>query len=326
MSFTQTPERPARLNRSQLAVPASQLRMIEKAATSEADVVFLDLEDAVAPADKETARQNVVDAVNQKDWGKKSISFRVNGLDTHYMYRDLIDVVENCGQKLDLVMVPKVGTAADVYAVDMLLTQIEVAKGFTNRIGIEVLIESALGMQNIHDIAQASPRLEALHFGAGDYSASLHAKTTHIGGTNADYSVLSDENENGERLSYLGDHHHHALSKLVIAARANGLRPVDSAFGDFSDPEGYRASAKRAAAMGCEGKWAIHPSQIPLANEIMGPDPEEIERAHRILAAMQEAASEGKGAVTFEGRMIDAANIRQAEMLVKKAKMIGNRG
>ena len=197
MSFTQTPERPARLNRSQLAVPASQLRMIEKAATSEADVVFLDLEDAVAPAEKETARQNVVDAVNQKDWGKKSISFRVNGLDTHYMYRDLIDVVENCGQKLDLVMVPKVGTAADVYAVDMLLTQIEVAKGFTNRIGIEVLIESALGMQNIHDIAQASPRLEALHLGAGDYSASLHAKTTHIGGTNSDYSILSGENENG---------------------------------------------------------------------------------------------------------------------------------
>ncbi len=324
MSFTKTIERPARLNRSQLAVPASQPRMIEKAAGSDADIVFLDLEDAVAPADKEAARQNVIDAVNQKDWGRKSISYRVNGLDTHYMYRDLIDVVEACGEKLDLVMIPKVGTAADVYAVDMLLTQIEAAKGFKSNIGIEVLIESALGMQNITEIAQASPRLESLHFGAGDYSASVHAKTTHIGGTNSEYSILSDKNENGSRHSYLGDHHHHALSSIVIAARANGLRPVDSAFGDFSDPEGYKASARRAAAMGCEGKWAIHPSQIALANEIMGPDRSEVERAQRILAAMEEAAADGKGAVTFEGRMIDAANIRQAQMLVKKAEMIGN--
>lgn len=325
MSFTKVIERPARLNRSQLAVPASQPRMIEKAAGSKADVVFLDLEDAVAPADKEAARQNVVDAVNQKDWGRKSISYRVNGLDTHYMYRDLIDVVETCGGQLDLVMIPKVGTAADIYAVDMLLSQIEAAKGFKNSIGIEALIESALGMQNITEIAQASTRLESLHFGAGDYSASVHANTTHIGGTNSQYSVVSDADENGVRTTFLGDHHHHALSSLVIAARANGLRPIDSAFGNFSDVEGYKTSARRAAAMGCEGKWAIHPSQIALANEIMGPDTEEVDRARRILSAMHEAAAEGKGAVTFEGRMIDAANIRQAEMLVKKSEMIGNR-
>jgi len=324
MSFTEIPKRVARLNRSQLAVPANQPRMVEKAANSEADIVFLDLEDAVAAGDKEAARQNVIAAVNQKDWGRKSISYRINGLDTHYMYRDLIDVVEACGEKLDLVMIPKVGNAADIYVVDMLLTQIEAAKGFKSRIGIEALIETALGMQNIVEIARASPRLESLHFGAGDYSASLHARTTHIGGTNSDYAVLSDANETGARTPFLGDHHHHALSSLVIAARANGLRPIDSAFGDFPDTEGYKTSARRAAAMGCEGKWAIHPSQIVLANEIMGPDTTEVDRARRILSALEVAASEGKGAVTFEGRMIDAANIRQAQMLVKKAEMIGN--
>lgn len=325
MSFTQISQRPARLNRSELAVPATQARMIDKAANSDADIIFLDLEDAVAPADKVGARQNVINAVNQKDWGRKSVSYRVNGLDTHFMYRDLIDVVEACGNKLDLVMIPKIGSAADIYAIDMLLTQIETSKGFKKQIGIEALIETALGMQNITEIAKSSPRLESLHFGAGDYSASLHAATTHIGGTNEDYAVISHPDGNGNRTSFLGDHHHHALSTLVVAARANGLRPVDSAFGDFSDPEGYKASARRAAALGCEGKWVIHPSQIDLANEIMGPDPQQIDRAKRILDALSEAAKEGRGAITFEGRMIDAANIRQAEMLVKKAGMIAGR-
>jgi len=325
MSFKQVPSRAARLNRSELAVPASQPRMIEKASASNADIVFLDLEDAVAPADKAAARKNVIEAINTKDWGRKSTSYRVNGLDTHYMYRDLIDVVEACGEKLDLVMIPKIGTAADVYAVDMLLTQIETAMGFKNQIGIEALIETALGVQNVNEIAAASSRLESLHFGAGDFSASVHASTTHIGGTNSDYAVLSDANGDGLRTAFLGDHHHHALASIVIAARANGLRPVDSAFGNFSDAQGYSASAKRAVAMGCEGKWAIHPSQIELANEIMSPSVDEVDRARRILLAMTNAAKEGKGAVTFEGRMIDAANIRQAEMLVAKAELIGEK-
>jgi len=322
MSFTTPREIPARLNRSQLAVPGIQSRMFEKAANSNADVVFLDLEDAVAPDDKPQARTQVIEAVNDIDWGKKSISVRINGLDTHFMYRDIIEVVEGCGAKLDLLLVPKIGTAADVYAVDMLLTQIEAAMGFKNRIGLEVMIESALGMQNIGDIAKASPRIESLHFGAGDYGASLHAHTTHIGGVNNDYSVLADPDSNGERKTYISDIHHHALSTLIVAARANGLRPIDSAFGDYSDKEGYIASAKRAAAMGCEGKWAIHPSQIDLANDIMGPSEEDISRSREILKAMEQGAKEGKGAVTFEGRMIDYANVRQAEMLVKKAEMI----
>ena len=322
MSFTTPREVPARLNRSQLAVPGIQSRMFEKAANSNADIVFLDLEDAVAPDDKNQARHQVIEAVNDIDWGNKSISVRINGLDTHYMYRDIIDVVEGCGSKLDLLLVPKMGTASDVYAIDMLLTQIEVAMGFKNRIGLEVMIESALGMQNIKEIACASNRMESLHFGAGDYGASLHAHTTHIGGVNNDYAVLADEDKNGERKTYISDIHHHALSTLIVAARANGLRPIDSAFGDYSDKDGYIASAKRAAALGCEGKWAIHPSQIDLANEIMGPSPQEIIRAKNILKAMEAGAKEGKGAVTFEGRMIDYANVRQAEMLVKKAELI----
>ena len=322
MSFTTPKETPARLNRSQLAVPGIQSRMFEKAANSNADIIFLDLEDAVAPDDKPKARSQVIEAVNDIDWGTKSVSVRINGLDTHFMYRDIIEVVEGCGAKLDLLLVPKVGTAADVYAVDMLLTQIETAMGFKTRIGLEVMIESALGMQNIGEIAKASPRIESLHFGAGDYGASLHAHTTHIGGVNNDYAVLADPDSNGERKTYISDIHHHALSTLIVAARANGLRPIDSAFGDYSDKEGYIASAKRAAALGCEGKWAIHPSQIDLANEIMGPSEEDVSRARNIIKAMEQGAKDGKGAVTFEGRMIDYANVRQAEMLVKKAEMI----
>lgn len=322
MSFTTLQEKPARLNRSQLAVPGIQTRMFEKAANSNADIVFLDLEDAVAPDDKPKARTQVIEAVNDIDWGNKSISVRINGLDTHYMYRDIIDVVEGCGAKLDLLLVPKIGTASDVYAVDMLLTQLETAMGFKNRIGLEVMIESALGMQNIGEIAKASNRIESLHFGAGDYGASLHAHTTHIGGVNNDYAVLANADENDVRQTYISDIHHHALSTLIVAARANGLRPIDSAFGDYSDADGFIASAKRAKALGCEGKWAIHPSQIDLANDIMGPSEEDVTRAKGILKAMAEGAKEGKGAVTFEGRMIDYANVRQAEMLVKKSELI----
>jgi malyl-CoA/(S)-citramalyl-CoA lyase len=322
MSFTTPRQIAARLNRSQLAVPGIQTRMFEKAANSRADIVFLDLEDAVAPNDKEQARANVIEAVNNIDWGAKSISVRINGLDTHYMYRDLIDVIEGCGARLDLLMIPKVGTASDVYAIDMLLTQIENAMGFEKRIGLEIMIESALGMQNISEIAKASERIESLHFGAGDYGASLHAHTTHIGGVNNDYAVLANEDTDGQRASYISDIHHHALSTLVVAARANGLRPIDSAFGDYSDTDGFTASAKRARALGCEGKWAIHPSQIDLANDIMGPSQDEVTKAKGILKAMEDGAKAGKGAVTFEGRMIDYANVRQAEMLVKKAEMI----
>jgi malyl-CoA/(S)-citramalyl-CoA lyase len=325
MSFHTVEQAPARLNRSELAVPGSQPQLFEKAAKSPADVVFLDLEDAVAPDDKEQARWNVIKAINDIDWGSKTLSVRINGLDTHYMYRDVVDVLEQAGGRLDLIMIPKVGTAADVYAVDMLATQIETAKGRKKRIGFELIIETALGMQNVEAIAGASRRNESLHFGVADYAASTRARTTNIGGANPDYSVLTDKLDDGSRATHWGDMWHYALARMVVAARAQGLRPIDGPFGDYSDPEGYRAAAARAAALGCEGKWAIHPSQIALANEVMGPPAAEVEKARRILAAMAQARKDGKGAVSLDGRLIDIASIRQAEALVAKADQIAAR-
>lgn len=322
MSFHPIEQAQARLNRSELAVPGSQPNMFQKAAESDVDVIFLDLEDAVAPDEKAQARKNIIKALNEIDWGKKSMSVRINGLDTHYMYRDVVDVVEQAGERLDLIMIPKVGTAADVYAVDMMVTQIEDAKGYKKRIGFEHIIETALGMQNVAAIAGASKRNESLHFGVADYAASTRARTTVIGGVNEHYSVLTDPAQDGSRQVHWGDMWHHALATMVVAARANGLRPIDGPFGNFQDPDGYKAAAYRAAVLGCEGKWAIHPSQIALANEVMSPSAAEVERAEKILKAMAEAEAAGKGAVSLDGRLIDYASIRQAEVLVQKARQI----
>jgi malyl-CoA/(S)-citramalyl-CoA lyase len=322
MSFTVVEQCPPRLQRSELAVPGSSPQFFEKAARSEADAVFLDLEDAVAPDQKEQARRNVIRALNEIDWRDKTLTVRINGLDTHYMYRDVIDVIEQGGQRLDLIMVPKVGTAADVYAVDMLITQCETAVGRTKRLGLSHIIETAQGMANVDAIAAASPRNEALHFGVADYAASTRARTTNIGGPNPNYAILTDQADDAPREVHWGDMWHYALARMVVAARAHGLRPIDGPFGDFSDPDGYRFAAQRAAALGCEGKWAIHPSQIALAHEIMTPPEAEVAKARRILDAMATAQAEGKGAVTLEGRLIDIASIRQAEALVAKAEQI----
>ena len=323
MSFHTIEQAPARLNRSELAVPGSQPQLFDKAANSDVDVIFLDLEDAVAPDEKKQARRNIIEALNDLDWQGKTMSVRINGLDTHYMYRDVVDLVEQAGAHLDLIMIPKVGTAADVYAVDMLVTQIENAKGHQKRIGFEHIIETALGMQNVTAIAAASKRNESLHFGVADYAASTRARTTIIGGVNPDYAVLTDPDSEANRATHWGDMWHYALARMVVAARANGLRPIDGPFGDFQDPDGYRAAAKRAAVLGCEGKWAIHPSQIALANEVMSPSEAEVDRARRILAAMAEAEAAGRGAVSLDGRLIDYASIRQAEVLVEKYREIG---
>jgi malyl-CoA/(S)-citramalyl-CoA lyase len=323
MSFTIIDNPVARLNRSELAVPGSQPQFFEKAAKGAADIIFLDLEDAVAPDEKEKARKNIVQALNDVDWRGKTVSLRINGLDTHYMYRDVVDVLERAPGKLDLIMIPKVGTASDVYALDMLVTQIETAKGVKKRIGFELIIETALGMQNVHEISGASKRIESLHFGVADYAASTRARTTNIGGANADYVILTDKDGAGARATHWGDMWHYALARMVVAARANGIRPIDGPFGDFSDAEGYKAAGLRAAVLGCEGKWAIHPSQVALANEVFTPAPKEVERARRILAAMEQAKREGRGAVALDGRLIDIASIRQAEALVKKAEEIG---
>ncbi|PZF77521.1 CoA ester lyase [Aestuariivirga litoralis] len=322
MSFFNVEQAKPRLNRSELAVPGSQPQMFEKAAKSAADVVFLDLEDAVAPDDKAQARKNIIQAIGDIDWGNKSLSVRINGLDTHYMYRDVVDVLEQASDRLDLIMIPKVGTASDVYAVDMLVTQIETARNRKKRIGFEMIIETALGMQNVHEIAAASKRNESLHFGVADYAASTRARTTSIGGANADYAVLTEPLADNSRQVHWGDMWHYAIARMVVAARANGLRPVDGPFGNFSDPDAFKAAAARAAVLGCEGKWAIHPSQIALANEVMSPSDAEVTRARRILEAMKEAEAQGKGAVSLDGRLIDYASIRQAQVLVEKAAQI----
>ena len=288
MSHTRYEPARQRLQRSELAVPGSQPGMFSKALDGGADYIFLDLEDAVAPGDKEQARKNVITALLEHDWRArgKTICVRINGIDTHYMYRDVVDVVEQAGHRLDTVLIPKVGVPADVYLVDALLSQIEEAKKIPHRIGIDVLIETALGMANVEAIAQSSRRLEAMHFGVADYAASCRARTVNIGGLNPDYP---------------GDQWHAALSRMIVACRAYGLRAIDGPFGDFKDPAGYRDAARRAAALGIEGKWAIHPSQIDLANEVFTPPPAEVERAKRILAALDDAARDGRGAAAAIG-------------------------
>ena len=294
-----------RLQRSELAVPGSSPKMFEKALQSSADYVFLDLEDAVAPDDKIPARQNVIDAINDLDWkgSGKTISVRINSIDTHYMYRDVVEVVELAGSKLDTILLPKAGTASDVYMLSAMLNQIETAKGLKNRIGIEILIETTLGMANVMEIAKQGrdERLEAMHFGVADYAASCRARTTVIGGLNPDYP---------------GDQWHAGLSQMLVACRAYGLRAIDGPFGDFNDPESYKDAARRGAALGFEGKWAIHPSQIELANEVYTPPKEEVSHAKQILIALDEAAKAGRGAAQLTGRMIDAASAKMAENIV----------
>lgn len=312
MSHTRHDPVTSRLQRSELAVPGSNRGMFDKALSSDADYVFLDLEDAVAPGDKEQARRNVIEALNDLDWrgAGKTVSVRVNGIDTHYFYRDMIDVLEQAGHKLDTVLLPKAGVAADIYLADALITQISAAKTIAHEIGLEALIETALGMANVEQIAVASRRLEALHFGVADLAASLRARTVNIGGLNPDYP---------------GDQWHAGLVRLATACRAYGLRPVDGPFGDFNDPDGFLAAARRAAALGFEGKWAIHPSQIDLANQVFSPSDAEVERARCILQALDEAKAEGRGAAQLDGRMIDAASARMAANVVSIQEQIRNK-
>ena len=303
-----------RLQRSELAVPGSNPKMFEKALKSSADYVFLDLEDAVAPDDKIPARKNVIEAINDLDWQghAKTISVRINSIDTHYMYRDVVEVVEQAGEKLDTILLPKAGTFSDIYMLSAMLNQIETSKGLKNRIGIEVLIETTLGMANVMHIAKKGrdERLEAMHFGVADYAASCRARTTVIGGLNPDYP---------------GDQWHAGLSQMLVACRAYGLRAIDGPFGDFNDPESYIDAAKRGAAIGFEGKWAIHPSQIELANEVYTPPESEVNHANQILIALDEAAKEGRGAAQLNGRMIDAASAKMAENVVNTDKAINEK-
>lgn len=314
MSHTLYETKIQRVQRCELAVPGSSPEMFEKALKSGVDFVFLDLEDAVAPDDKLQARKNVIQAINDLDWKGHGItlSVRINGLDTQYMVRDVVDLVEQAGAKIDTLLIPKAGVYSDIYMVEAMVSQLEMQQGLKNRIGLEALIETALGMANVEDIARngSRGRLEALHFGVADYAASNRARTTNIGGLNPDYP---------------GDQWHFAISRMTVACRAYGLRPIDGPFGDIKDPDGYKLAARRAAALGCDGKWAIHPSQIALANEVFTPPEAEVDKAKRILAALKEAAAQGKGAAALDGRLIDAASERMASNVVRIADAIAAR-
>ncbi|BBU55181.1 MULTISPECIES: HpcH/HpaI aldolase/citrate lyase family protein [Mameliella] len=309
MSHTLHPLRKQRLHRSELAVPASNPAMVEKAADSAADYVFLDLEDAVAPPEKDQARKNAVELLNDIDWaGKgKTVSVRINGLDTHYMYRDVVDIMEKAGDRVETILVPKVGVPADLYMVEAMINQIEQACGLTHRVGLEALIETALGMANVEAIAQFGGRLEALHFGVADYAASMRARTVNIGGLNPNYP---------------GDQWHASITRMVIACRAYGLRAIDGPFGDFADGQGFVDAARRAAALGCEGKWAIHPSQIAMANDVFSPPEAEVSKAERIIEELKAAEAAGKGAASLDGKMIDAASEKMARNVIDMAQAI----
>ena len=316
MSFRIQPAAPARPNRCQLFGPASNTKLFAKMAASAADVINLDLEDSVSPSDKDTARANVIEAVNTIDWNTKTLSVRINSLDTPYWYRDVVDLLEQAGDRLDQIMIPKVGNAADIYAVDALVTAIETAKGRSKKINFEVIIESAAGLVNVNEIAASSPRMVAMSLGAADFAASMGMQTTGIGGTQENYYMLHGDTR------HFSDPWHWAQTAIVAACRTHGILPVDGPFGDFSDDEGYRAQSRRSATLGMVGKWAIHPKQIGLANEVFTPSAEAVAEAREILAAMAQATANGEGATVYKGRLVDIASIKQAEVIVRQSEMI----
>ncbi|MFY0679718.1 MAG: L-malyl-CoA/beta-methylmalyl-CoA lyase [Thalassovita sp.] len=316
MSFRLQPTAPARPNRCQLFGPASNTKLFEKMAASAADVINIDLEDSVAPSDKDSARANAINAINTVDWGNKYLSVRINGLDTPYWYRDVVDLLEQAGDRLDQIMIPKVGCAEDVYAVDALVTAIEAAKARPKAISFEVIIESAAGIAHVEAIAASSPRLQAMSLGAADFAASMGMQTTGIGGTQENYYMQRGDQQ------YWSDPWHWAQAAIVAACRTHGILPVDGPFGDFSDDAGYIAQSKRSATLGMVGKWAIHPKQIALANTVFTPSPEAVEEARDILAAMEQAKTNGEGATVYKGRLVDIASIKQAEVVVAQAELI----
>ena len=316
MSFRLQPPAPARPNRCQLFGPGSRPAIFAKMAVSAADVINLDLEDSVAPSDKDSARANVIEAISGVDWGTKTLSVRINGLDTPWWYRDVVDLLEKGGERLDLIMIPKVGCAEDLYAVDALVTAVERAMGRTKPIGFEVIIESAAGISHVEEIAKGSPRLQAMSLGAADFAASMGMQTTGIGGTQENYYMLR------EGMRHWSDPWHWAQAAIVAACRTHGILPVDGPFGDFSDDEGFRAQARRSATLGMVGKWAIHPKQVTLANEVFTPSDAAVAEAREILEAMEAAKARGEGATVYKGRLVDIASIKQAEVIVRQAELI----
>ena len=304
-----TTDQPRAPDRSVLAVPASKLDMVEKAFASEADVAMLDLEDAVAPEDKPEARGNVVRALTELDRHGKRGLYRVNPLGTPWFHHDLIDVVEGAGEALDAVMIPKLERLEDLYLVDGLLTQAELAADLEHgHVRLEVLIESAAALVTIDAITRSSERLDGFHFGPGDYAASVGMPQTHIG--------TRDEWDE----AYPGDRLHYPMHRIVVAAHATGLRAIDGPVADLGDEEGLRQSARRARSLGFDGKWCIHPKQIATVNEVFSPTEAELERATKLVKAYEASTAAGRGSIAFDGQMVDAASIRMAQAVLDRAR------
>ncbi len=300
-------ERPKRLRRCQLSVPGSSEKMMQKASALGVDFVFLDLEDAVAPSEKRPSRKRIVDALNHLDWGRSTRCVRVNDLTTEYAYEDIIEVVEGARENLDVVMLPKAMSASDVQFVDKLLSMMEKKLGLKKRIGIDVLIEEVEAMMRVDEIAASTPRLECLIFGMGDYSASQGISIRDIGGASG----------------YPGDIWHYQRHKMTIACRSNRIDAVDGPYADFKSPETYREECRRANTLGMVGKWAIHPSQVEIAQDVFSPRVEDVTRARAMKKAYEEALAQGLGAVQYEGKMIDIASIRIVNNLIDRADRIG---
>ncbi|MEI5676989.1 MULTISPECIES: HpcH/HpaI aldolase/citrate lyase family protein [unclassified Mesorhizobium] len=298
---------PKRLRRCQLAVPGSSDKMMVKAAGMEVDHIFLDLEDAVAPAAKVPARAQIINALNTLDFGSSVRCVRINDLDTHYAYEDIISVVEGAGANLDTILVPKVKSACDVRFVDRLLTQIETKMGFQRRIGIEVLIEEAEAIMRVEEIAGASDRLEALIFGMGDYSASQGIDPRAISGDSG----------------YPGDIWHYARYKMIVAAKTYGLDAVDGPFVNFRDGDWFRTECVRALQLGAAGKWAIHPSQVEIAQDVFSPSQVEVDRAYKAVSAYRQAQEQGLGAIQVDGQMVDVATVRLVQRIIDRAELAG---
>jgi len=306
-------DRRIRLRRSILSVPANRERMLEKAFKVPADVVMLDLEDSVPADEKEEARGFVISALKERDWQLRVRACRINAMDTPFAYRDIIDVVENAGGWLDVLVVPKVNDASEIKAIDYLLTQIEARMAIGKRIGLEASIETAQGMVKVEEIAFSSSRLEALVFGVADYSASLGMMSKGVSG-------------HGEAEDlYPGHRFHFPLSRMALAAKAAGLAAIDAPYGDYRDSAGLERSCLLSAALGYDGKWAIHPDQLGIINQVYTPSSEDVERSRLVLGAYEDAISQGTGSLDLDGKMIDAASVRIARVVVAQWEAIQQR-
>lgn len=300
---------PVRLERSVLVVPGSSEKMIAKAAASDADAICIDLEDAVAPNEKAAARATTITGINSHDFGQKTLEVRINGLDTPFAYRDVVEIVEGAGEALDILVLPKVSGTDELNAVSLMLDGIETATGKTKQTGLAALIETAEGLLNIQHVVTATSRLEALIFGSGDFAASMGMPLDTIGGMDAHDTL------------YPGHRFHHALASISTAARAHGLRAIDGPFAGFKEPEKLKTYAAMTQALGFEGKWCIHPSQPPIVNTVFSPSTKNIFWAQEVTAAYEQATAQGIGAISVQGKMVDAANLRMAEQILQKARL-----